>query len=359
MVWAGSDRLQWTAGAFGFYGRAELAPLNQYATSLTTGVTTPTLGSRRTIIKSAAGFAEGTYRITDALRVTGGLRYTSEERTFKATQNGLQVVDAKSSFKAWTPKASVQYVFNDNANVYFTYSRGFKSGVYNTQSILPTAVRPETVDSFEVGLKADPARWLRTNLALFKYNYKDLQVTARNPITLASFLQNAAQAEGKGAELEVTAAVTHDLNLHFNAAYLDAHYKSFPSASVTVPRVGGGNTTVFLDESGKHLQRAPRATASGGFDYNRTFDSGALQVAANYYVSAKYYWDPSERLFQRGYDKLSAMASWTFPNHVRVGVWGDNLTNSAVYTQILSSTNVDYAGYERPRSYGVEVSWKY
>lgn len=366
-VWAGQEvrvlgdtgRLNWTAGVFGFYGDARLAPVSVFSTSLTTNVTTTNVQFSRTIITSLAAFAEGTYELTDALHLTGGIRYTTEDRSFKATRNGVQIIDTDASFDAWTPHVSAQYFFNDDINAYVSWSRGFKSGVFNTQSTLPSATRPEFVESIEFGIKADPTPWLRANLAVFRYDYTDLQVTARNPVTLLSFQQNAAEAEIQGGELELTFALAPGLDLNLNATYLDATYRSFPNATVTTPRVGGGNTTVIVDASGNHLQRSPQNTYSASLSYERDFTGGTLGMAANYFRSAEYFWDPTERLSQPAYDKLSAQLAWTFPNRVKLAIWGENLTNSVVYSQILTSSNVDYAGFERPRSVGASLSWTY
>lgn len=349
-----SDRLQWTAGLFGIYGDDGYSPF----------VVNPGEPSSYTQysyewIHSFAVFGEASYNITDAWRLTAGARYTDEYRSFTAIADGVEAVDdAHTSFNAWTPRAALQYVFNNTANVYASWSRGFKSGVFNTQGLSPNAVAPETVDSTELGLKADPLRWLRTNIAIFHYQYNNLQVTARNPVTLLSYLQNAAQARANGGEFELTAAATSDLTVRLNGTYLHAWYVSFPGAQVYAPMPGGGNATVYENVAGNDIERAPRYTVGLNLDYHHTFAQGVLGVSTNYFKSAKYYWDPSERLYQPTYDQLSAEISWTLNNHLRFAVWGENLTNAVVYSQILESSLLDQVGYEKPRTYGISVGWK-
>ncbi len=56
----------------------------------------------------------------------------------------------------WTYHGSLQYKFNEQSNVYVTYSTGFKSGVFNAYATTPQPTKPETVGSIEAGLKSEP-----------------------------------------------------------------------------------------------------------------------------------------------------------------------------------------------------------
>jgi iron complex outermembrane recepter protein len=355
LVSRASDRLQWTAGMFGIYGEDGYSPF-----VVNPGSPAPYTQYSYEWIRSWATFGEASYNFTDAWRLTLGARYTFEDRAYTAIADGVTAVnDARTSFNAWTPRGALEHVFSEKASAYASWSRGFKSGVFNTQGLSPTAVAPETVDSTEIGLKTDPYRWLRANIAIFHYKYEDLQVTARNPVTLLSYLQNAAQASANGGEIEFSAAATSDLTVRLNGTYLRAVYDSFPQAQVYVPVPGGGNATLYENAAGNDIERAPRYTVGLNLDYHHPFEEGILGLSTNLFKTAKYFWDPSERLYQPTYAKLNAEASWTLNNRVRFGIWGENLTNAVVYTQILDSSLLDQVGYERPRSYGVSVSWKY
>jgi iron complex outermembrane receptor protein len=355
LVSRASDRFQWTTGVFGIYGEDGYSPLILFLPA----PSAPYTQTSHEWIRSWALFAEGSYNFTDAVRLTVGTRYTFEDRTFTAIADGATVVDgARTSYDAMTPRAALQYIFNDKANVYASWSRGTKSGVFNTQGTSPVPVAPETVDSTEIGLKLDPTRWLRANFAIFHYTYDNLQVTARNAATGLSYLQNAARASANGGEFEVSAAATSDLTVRLNGTYLRAVYDSFPQAQVYVPVPGGGNATVYQNDAGNDIERAPRYTVGLNLDYHHTFEQGLLGLSANYFKSAKYFWDSSERLYQPTYDKLNAELSWTLNNHLRFALWGENLTNAVVYTQILESSLLDQVGFERPRTYGVSFSWK-
>ena len=145
---------------------------------------------------SYAGFGEGTYGITDSLFLTLGARYTWEKRQFSQNLNGNTLfTDASKTFDKLTYRAALRYNFAEHANVYGSYSTGYKSGVYNYTSTTPTPVEPETITSYEVGVKADPLSWLRTNASVFYYDYKNLQRVARAPTGNNFVLQNAASAK--------------------------------------------------------------------------------------------------------------------------------------------------------------------
>ena len=152
---------------------------------------------------SYAGFAEGTLEVVPSLFVTGGIRYTYEKRSFDQVMNGVALFPetSRESFNKVTYKGTVRYEIGSNTNIYATYSTGFKSGVFNMAGASPFAVNPETLKALEGGIKSDITPWLRANLALYSYDYKDLQVTARDPLGPGYVLQNAANATIYGLSL--------------------------------------------------------------------------------------------------------------------------------------------------------------
>src|SRR3546814_5738026 len=74
-----------------------------------------------------------------------------------------------------------------------------------------------------------------------RYDYKDLQVTARDPLGPGYVLQNAANATLYGGELETTLAPTDHFRVNAAVAYAHAEYDDFPLAQVFIPRPTGGN----------------------------------------------------------------------------------------------------------------------
>jgi iron complex outermembrane recepter protein len=361
-----SGPFKWIAGAYYFDGTAKFDPLTALGTN---DAVTLSVFSKQDV-RSFAGFAEGTYNLTDALRLTLGGRYTTEKRNFVTrpfdAAGVLTVLPPReATYNKFTYRASLQYRFSNSANIYATYSRGFKSGLFNGFASTASAtnpVRPETLDAFEIGAKTDLTNWLRVNVSAFHYDYKDIQQSARDPATGLVLLLNAAKAKSDGFEIEATLAPVDGLNVRLYSTYLDAHYVSFPGAQTFTPRapVGGyinGDVAGLADLVGTDLLRAPRYTFGASFDYTVPLGSGGeLGFAGNIFRSAKYYWDSENRLTQPAYTQINAEISWLPKEHIRLSFWAKNLTNAQVYKQMQASTRGDLISYDPPRTLGGRVT---
>lgn len=349
---AGNNRLNWILGAYAFKleGEGNFSLFSPGAAGLVSNRFDPEVETT-----SLAGFAEGTYELVDALFLTLGARYTWEERKFRQVVNGADLFGkTDTSFEKLTYRAALRYNFREDANVYFSYGTGFKSGVYNMIGVSPNATDPETIDAWELGLKADPLYWLRANLSVYYYDYQDLQVQARDANGPGYVLQNAANAEIYGGELELTAAVSDDLNLRTAAAYTHGKYESFPAAQVFVPLPTGGNLVTTADVSGNQLIRAPEWTFNAGFNWGHDLASGRIGAAGNVFHSTKVYHDFANNFAQPAYTLISGEVSWTTQDEKwRVSLWSTNLTNAKVFQQIRPGALSADVIYEMPRRIGI------
>ncbi|MDB5671183.1 MAG: hypothetical protein JWO25_2142 [Alphaproteobacteria bacterium] len=379
----GDGPLSWIVGGFQFSGKGSFDALQ----TIVNGVP-GAISKTRQEVSSLAGFGELTYRFGDHLKAIAGARYTTENRNFRAWVAANQTVPLqKKSYGKLTYRASLQYKFSEDANIYASYSRGFKSGVYNgmaTALSAATPTRPETIDSFEVGAKTDLFPWLRINGSVFHYNYTDIQQSARDPVTSLVVLFNAASAKANGGELEMTARAGRNLTLRAYATYLDATYSKFPGAQIFIPRTSttplapatattpalpgpcpiagaspcGNYANPFYDASGNDMIRAPRTTFGASFDYSHDVGPGSIGISGNLFHSAKYFWEFANRLTQPAYTMVNAEIAFT-PNKkwgLRLSVWTRNLTNAVVYQQLLPSAMADGVTYERPRTFGGTAS---
>ncbi len=235
--------------------------------------------------ESWALFAQGTYELSDSLRLTAGLRYTEEEKDALSSQRlgdvncpgaadggldgtcatgynyFLDIIQA-SSFntynKEWvgsrktddlSPSLNLQWDMGDASMVYVSWSQGFKSGGFSAAddgepgdfavaqlpppggfvSTVPNAdfeFDDESVDSIEIGGKHeffDGA--MRLNWAAFYSEYDDLQTTIFKGVGFS--VKNAASSEVQGFEVDWLMQVTDALRVGVNAAYLDATYGDF------------------------------------------------------------------------------------------------------------------------------------
>jgi len=248
-----NDRLNWVVG--GYYFREKASDRQRIVFPVANFVSGGDNDN-----ESLAGFAQGTFEVTDALDITLGLRYTRDTKRFTPQQPIISTVlpfppgtlilpnvEAVREFDSWTPMANISYRFTDEFMAYLTYSQGFKSGGF-TQSVFPPifpaagqdpaevipSFEPETVEVYEVGFKSDFFnRTLRLNGALFRTSYDDVQITVQN-VSVAPIILNAAQARIWGAELEVVAVPIDGLTIEAGIGWLDAQFlETAPGAQVT------------------------------------------------------------------------------------------------------------------------------
>lgn len=352
-----SGNLDWIAGVFVFNNNAT-SPITIRAGS--TQSVALRLGPH-VQTDSIAGFGELTYHFSQAFKLTAGLRYTYEKREFSQSVNGNEIFDTDTSFKKWTPRVALFYELDPRANFYASFSQGFKSGGYNASGTSPIPVKPEVLNAYEIGLKTDPAPWLRINGAIFYYDYKDLQVSARDPSTELFLLQNAATARVKGGEIEFTARATPEITFNGGVAYTDGKYRKFPFSQNFNPTLNaagipvGGNTSVAVDVSGNQMTRAPKFTLSLGGEYAAHTSIGRIGGSTNIFYSSKVYWDTQNSFVQPAYTLLSGEIFWEPSEAVRLSFWGRNLTDKAVAAQVNFSTSLTTQVNIPPREVGVSA----
>jgi len=309
------NRLNYVVGAFAYREKAEtLGPqrffgfLNQVGAPGAADLQSD-YGSHT---KAWALYAQLDYRLTDALKMTLGARYTNEvkdiRRKFAVGTPRFTLFDVPyggvpdAKFNNFSPTATLSYEASDNVNVYARWARGYKSGGFNGEtdvagligqpfnctsapgngSELCNPYRPEKVDSYELGLKTKLADGkLIFNVAGFWDEHKDIQLsvfTAQG--AAASVVLNAAAARIRGLEFEAVARPIPSLTINGSFAVLDADYKSFIDGGVDV-----SNNRAF--------PHTPKATAALGVDWRvMEGDWGKLNLTGDYNHVSSYYTFP-------------------------------------------------------------------
>ncbi|MDB5576295.1 MAG: hypothetical protein JWR80_1471 [Bradyrhizobium sp.] len=331
--------------------------------------------------RSYSGFGEVNYGIFDKLTITAGIRYSTERRSIHGNgcgcdQTTLLLPDldfGNKTFNAWTPRLSLRYEIANNTNVYFTYSKGFKSGGYNASSTLGNtppliAFNPEKLSAYEIGLKSAPTHLINISASAFYYKYKDQQVTSfldRGGVTLLT-TTNAAASTIYGADIEGSAQLSREFSLHTGISLLHARFDSFPAAVVQVPNtvVGPfgpvGNVAQNRNVAGNSLPRAPDWTVSIGATYEREFAAGTLIAKADLFRSARSYFDPGNLYQEPAYTNLDASIAWQLHGKkLTFTLWGKNLTDDVRTLGTVISRNGSTYFWAPPRTYGVSVSTKF
>jgi iron complex outermembrane receptor protein len=268
---------------------------------------------------------------------------------------------------------------SDHANVYATYSKGFKSGTFDgilaAGQLVVNPVEPETVEAFEAGFKYGRGR-TNFSVAGFYYDYSNIQFQAFNP-NAGGLTQvfNAAAATIYGAEAEASVSPVDNLNLRGSVAWTHSTYDSFPNATVFCPRgaplygnavipTGALNPCTGLvntsGATGKQLIRTPEFTASVSADYRIPVGTGAVEMSGVAFYSGSFFWDPNNRLQEGAYVLLNAEVAYVFPgDRLRLSAWGRNLANETYALYTPESAAGDSVAYARPRTFGVAARMRF
>ena len=338
---------------------------------------------------SLAAYANGSFSITDALRLSAGVRFTREEKDYFRTTStksnflvgGVPVLNATYVFSpgegSWedvSPTVSLDYQFGPKTMAYARYSKGFKSGGFNGRAnsvAESTAYDPEKVDSYEVGLKTTIANQLRLNFAAFHNDYKNFQARVSGndevngiPTAVLSVI-NAGKLRIRGAELEANWTPIDNLLLDAQIGYLDAEYREFNDVRFTTT----GGSRAFQTPA-----FAPDWTIRLGAQYTAQLGgSGTLTVGGQtrYRSETALAVDNTlintttriEGLYQQGYWLHDARLVWEDASRkFSVGIYGQNLADKTYKTEgqeFSSVGNIRTVYFGAPRTFTLRVTARY
>jgi len=216
---------------------------------------------RRSDATTYAGYGQATFAITDNLRLTGGYRHSwdkviaydsgvpATQVVFKGSTFTLQTVGKQPPAGAGvlttlspltqqdTYSITADWQVTDRVLLYATHRTGYTRGGINSTAPLQDPNRafgPERVKDFEVGLKAD---WAlggikgRTNIAVYRDKYSDIQRNDVIPGSSFTVVRNAADAILQGVEFESAVALNDWFDVQANLSYIDAYYTRWSETS--------------------------------------------------------------------------------------------------------------------------------
>jgi iron complex outermembrane receptor protein len=322
---------------------------------------------------SIAAYVQAELHATSQLDLVGGYRITRDHKTGNlvfGTSPGLTTFnnpDYKKSRPTYLLGANFKPA--EDMLVYAKYSTGFVSG----GQVATVAFEPETVKSWEGGIKADFLdRRLRTNLAVYRATYRHFQsaqgstnfANLLGPLTpfIGTFVIDAGTVKAKGFEFEGSAAPVRGLTMGGSVGYMDTEFSNTPQVLInqsggvyaptfrpkwTVglwgqyesdPVIGDASVVVRMDanwRSRSHLDSNP--------------DRNVPQFAVIRYVPSA--WLLNARLALRGFQVGGAEAE--------LAVWGRNLTNNRdVINGVLNGFEAA-AFYEAARTVGVDLAVRF
>ena len=348
-------------------------------------------------IRSFAFFGSGTFTITEALRLTLGLRSSDEEKDITVIDTGGPRVAPVSisendSWDSFDYRLSLDYKVSDDVMLFGSVSTGFKSGGFGADIVAfvpfsgpPRPGTPQTpevpsydqeeVTSFEFGIRSE---WidnrLRANLTGFFTEYDNMIIQVpefSTPPGPPQLLQdNGGDIEFKGIEVELLFSASENLILSANYGYLDHEVKEVIQPIGQGFIIDRGACADVIDPIGagcslRPVPRAPENSFTVGAQYVMPLSDGSEVV-----FNANYAWKDelssgtsANSIIMDSYGILNLRATWRAKRNWEVSVFGTNVTDEFYATsggtaELANNWGGDVLTPGRPQEYGVTVNYR-
>lgn len=366
-------------------------------------------------INSFAAYGQATWHVTPDFDVTGGARYTYEEKVGTFFQNvvggpDLSTLDPADVTKILTYRGQVglvhvdpyrihedrgtpaglvtlTYRFSDDLNVYATYSHGAKSGglnLANVPSSVSKVVAPEYQDNYEIGFKSvlfDHRLILNANA--FWDEDTNYQATIVDSSTgIVNYISNIPGVRSRGFEADLHAEPFEGLSAYASGAYTDATYQSFPFAPCPLEQysvLGTGQLVAdpnhdaahqYCDLSGAQLPATSRWAFSVGGTYTHglgDFGLGGIDgyLGADVSYRSAFFSSADDSIYARvpGYALTNLRAGLqSDDNHWNLEVWSRNVFDTHYFLtkgKVAFNSGAFSGLVGDPRTTGVSLRYRY
>jgi iron complex outermembrane recepter protein len=346
-------------------------------------------------IRTGAGFANLTYRASDAWSMQSAIRYTSQDLGFSGclqdngTPTGFRIAEPgvppfgcatllpsgvpglystslNQNNVSW--RASLNWKPNSDSLLYANVTKGFKSGSFGTlpavsyQQFKP--VSQESVIAYETGFKTSfDARRIDVSGAAFYYDYDDKQIQGYvvvPPFGNLPYLVNIPKSRVAGVELDLTAVPIDGLHMSLGITYL--------STKVKGTALVGSPFGTIIDANGEALPATPKWQAQSDAEYDFPLGSLTGFIGANY----SYRTDTtasfgattgpggSQDWFDiRSYGLLGVRAGLNITDKYRVQLYGENVTDTNYWNNVthIYDTVDRLTGF--PATFGIRASARF
>lgn len=317
---------------------------------------------------SIAGFGQVTYKLTDRLRATGGLRYTRDTKeAFRRLHSNfvpaaaLCETDTRRSWDAVTGTGGLDYDLTARTIAYAKVSRGYKAGGFNPAECT-ASFNPETLWAYEGGVKSTFAQGqARLNVAAFYYKFDNIQFTTY--LNNSSTIKNAANATIFGIEAEYTIAprALSGLVLDGSGSYIHSEYGD----QLLQDPLG----LATLNIGGNRLIRAPKWKLNFGAQYTFSSDNaGDFTLRGEGSYSSRVFNDVfngkapfQSATVQPGYWIANARLIWApTDERFQAQLFVENITDKLYAFSRTATSTGGYLGgqFSAPRTFGARVSMK-
>jgi outer membrane receptor protein involved in Fe transport len=271
------------------------------------------------------------------------------------------------------PDSYLQDTVLDSTLLYFTYSKGFKSGGFEMKGLEISEFEPESVTNYEIGLKLDAFdQRIRFNTAVYYMDYDDIQIRiteqGRSFADILLFIDNAGAATIQGFEMELTALPLPNVILTATTSYTDAQYDEFIASDVDTSVIPPVQSVV--DRSDEDFAGIPKLTYSFSAMTILPTPIGDIAPRLSMYYRDSFYTGLDATAWDSEFRDLATIDDvtlWNFrlgytPNNredIQVWLFVDNLTDEQYFQGGFSNTESLGAGsyvLGSPRTYGIEAT---
>ena len=369
--------------------------------------------------RSEALYAQGTYQLTDQFSLTGGFRYTWDWQdthadnvritpspagavAFRCTRAvtpaapDSRLADGGFCTRTFVQKSSaptwlinLDYKPTEDILLYVKYSRGYRGGGINESNIGAETWKPEKLDTYELGLKAEFRGAIsgRFNFAGFWNEFSNQQATVvisgciptvnpgcTNPPSVGiNGIQNVGKSRIRGVEADASLTFFDSLRLDLGYAFLDAKVTGTSTVSCDSSTYDCANAT-FLTDVGSLLPYTPKHSFTATATYTLPLDEslGEIRIGATFSHTANQFVSPANKAafdlgvipFDSGIipaiDLLNVNLNWDSVggSAVDLALFATNVTNEKYHVAGGTSLNTiggDFLFLGQPRFYGVRV----
>jgi len=321
-------------------------------------------------IHGFAEFTEWTYKITDQLSLTAGVRYNRDSvevegfepnqpipvlccvPSTSVTPNGAGPVLGVSQgvYTDTAPRFSLQYQWTPALMTYATFAEGFSAGGGTQTETGVQSYSPEKLKNYEVGVRSD---WfdhtLRFNASVFYSQYTNVQATENEGFFNVTI--NAGIGTVKGAEVEGNWLITRAFSFNYGFGFLKTGYSEYPADSGIL--------------TGSPFPYAPKVSADLGAQYDTPLPNGAgltLRVDEGW-TSSVVTGSDSSGVYIPSYGLLGARLIYHPPNTSKweVQAYGSNLLDKfyRLNGYSIPALGLDTGTVGLPRMYGLTVNVRY
>ena len=354
-----------------------------------------------------AAFGEANYWVTQKLKLTAGVRQSRVSLTYSQLNGGIlasrplsdpySLATGSSTDSPVTPKVGAQYQLTDDNMLYANAAKGFRAGGVNNQlnpntcavglalfgltvNDIPKDYGPDTVWSYEAGGKFRLLdRKLQLNLAAFRIDWTNIQVSIAAQGCGQNWSQNGGSARSQGVDLQAQYRPFQPLTLTVAAGYTDAKYL----APVTGPTPLTGSPAIAINKGDGF--GIPKWQVNFTAQYDFEVMSHNLYVRGDYQYQGPYLqgvsfgaanYNPFTRQV-KAQDLFNLRAGVAF-DRFDVNVFANNVTNSRdrignAGNGIGACSAAGGAGctaygtfqpfvaqqFQRPRSIGVQANYRF